>query len=441
MKYARIATLSLLPLCLAVTGCSDDDTGTENDKVPMEGEWETVVDRAIFVHNSTEEVAAALGVTQITYLGIGKAAGDNLVNRGHVEVIYAEDHAGLIENNFDNPPLISVEIRKFTTADSDESAAENLAKSALYAYTQSPGEAAPTPEMDPSWCVQEIPDPTGSGGNLSMWQENCYLTVWYDGLSQPLRDGADIRVTVPADWKGLVEIVTGDNIQDAVSYPRRSDVTIKDLYGDAKVTLESGEAKVRLSEASLEVLTCSVQEHEDCRAARWNTDDAGGCIDADGMDDDGHCSSAPDCAADSECMQNNCFCNPDDFRAIQVTTQDLKAANVTVDLPSDLWTAVQAQNNEPSLSSDSDPLCLATVDCNEFDGCEIDEDNSANEWKQYVELNDLGDDNIEGLGIQLKAESDACANIPVARSPEDLDNPVTEKRGDVRVCSGCLSDL
>ena len=408
--------------------------------VPMAGEWETVVDRAIFIHDPAE--AEQLGVSAISWMSIGRALGDNMLNRGQVEVIYADDHMGDIMEGFENAPAISVEVRKFTTVWSDIDLDDNLAQLSLYAYTVPP-DHVPMPNMDGDWCVRDFSDPFNSGEDVPLWQDGCYLTVWFNGIVQPMRDGADFRVTLPADWRGTLDIETSDNVADSVSYPRRSDVTIRDLAGTARVSLESGEANIRLADDYLEVATCDEQAHEDCRAARWNTSDAGACIGAENAEQNDECAqlATGDCDADPQCMVNDCICGPDDFHSLDIETREGTAGDITVDLPAHLWADVLAENMDPDLTPESDPSCEATVECEQFGSCELDEDNTDPPGRVQVELNDLGDDNVEGLGLQLHAQTHACAFVPVAESPADYEQPVSEARGDVTICSGCLDGI
>ena len=90
MKYTRLAALTLLPLCVSLA-CGDNSGSGSSEKLPIEGEWETVVENVVFPYTADFESA---GIPLITSLSIGRKTGNNLVNRGHVEVIFSEAHNG-----------------------------------------------------------------------------------------------------------------------------------------------------------------------------------------------------------------------------------------------------------------------------------------------------------------------------------------------------------
>ncbi|GEM_PF-1234248 len=430
MKYTRFAALSILSFGLSL-GC---DSVTANEQnLPLDEEWVTVIDNVIFPYTQ-DFVKKPYETNLVNTLNIGRRTGSNLVNRGHVEVIYSKEFNGKADPN--NMPNIKVEMRRFTTAHDDNDAKAQMEKTKLYAFTAAPSDKVPDESYEDKRCEQPwVPSPD----NYTVWPDGCFLTVYYDGLTQPLRDGADLRVTVPAAWRGKLNINTSDNIQDT-PYPRRSNVTVTDLAGSVEVEFDEGVANIRLADDFLEVTNCTAEDIQTCRDVGWNLADAMSCSTAEGKDDP-TClglDKEADCAANENCVWNGCPCKSDNFATIKVSSSSNRSGNITVDMPPGIWATARLQNQDSALSPASDPGCTAKVECGDFTSCDIDAAGSEMPWEIVAELNDLGDDNIAGSGVQITAVSATCGYVEVAEDPEDWDNGEVVARGNINLCSGCL---
>jgi hypothetical protein len=319
----------------------------------------------------------------------GTDVGDNFINRGDVEVF------------FNGPEgQVTVQLRKFTFAPDAAQAQENWDR--LIPWNYSGSVAPPSEENEPENCTQAFRD-------------GCQVRVWYNGQTQPVRDGADIRVTLPPSYVGHLDIVTEDNIAED-QYPDRGDVTIKGLRGSAEIELDSGNVQVKLADGILEGPTCGPEAVAACE----------GYLDPDTMD--------------PKPWDTNCGCT--DFGQVKVASRPERATNVTVDMPGDLWGTANMENAQPGMTKSSDPLCTASVsECQGIDACEdlIYDDNFP--WKRQTEFNDPGDAAPAGAGFGFPLKSESCQNVTVVDGPDDFDEtaePPTEKRGDLVVCSGCL---
>lgn len=358
----------LLLACSALlfTGCSDDGTGIGEGNQPYVDSWETVLDGP----------AAA-----IEFLSIGdRQTSDNFANRGDIEVNYVE-----------GTDKITVEMQRFTIAKSQDIADENFAKLEPWRYNISAPEA-PAPDMDPEACFAEE-------------QTGCYVRVYYDGQIQPIRDGANFRVTLPVGWEGDLELVTEDNINEGIeTYPDRSDVSVMGLNGNLAVDLDSGNVQVKVDP---------------------NIDHYAGC------------SGSADCeAANFDPM--SCGCT--EPTNIDISNNTGQASNITVDVSdaSNWYTAKLV--NEGMFSSSDDFVCNATIDCAPFADCGIDPDYANLDHEERAEINYPGEPAIAGGGIRVTLASDDCDNILYVNDENDYDseNLPEEKRGELLMCVGCL---
>jgi hypothetical protein len=311
----------------------------------------------------------------------GSITNDNFANRGDVEVYYTNDSN-----------VISVQMRRFTFADAEDEAAFD--KLSLWAYNV--GVAPPTPEMAPNKCDEGV------------WLDSCQIRVYYDGLAQPLRDGADLRVFLPRTWEGVLEIETQDNDFEPERYPDRGDVTVKGAAGSVDVELDAGNVQIEmasdLEEAPLE---CDADQHQACWDVDWDVADP--------------------------------TCNCTEFGGIRVASRAGRASNVTIETPPDIWISASMQNEQPGINPQSDPLCTATIACDEFDACDLDPLNAGMDWKVGAFINDT-DSNIDGAGYTVNVNVGACAEVPFASGPDDFDaeDPESEARGFLHLCSDCL---
>lgn len=352
---------------------------TGGDRAPYVDEWELV-----------DEGPA----TELRKLSIGgRISSDNFANRGDVEVIY--DPAAT---------TIRVEMQRFTIASSAESAEEAFASMSYWGYDSATPSASPDPALA---CF--LPE-----------NDACYIRNYYDGMTQPIRDGVNFRVTIPAGWDGDLVVGTSDNLGEGIeTYPDRSDVSVDGLAGTLEVDLDSGNLEVRVDPNIDHYAGCSAND-------ACETGDAGAMPPVGPFDP-------------------MCGCSDPTF--ITVENGPGQASNITIDVPAashvtenGRWYDVRLENTG-DFSSSADFECTATIRCEEFGaGCVINPDFTAIGYKEWAEINYPGDPAIPGTGIQVNATSQGCANITYLEDPldYDLDTWPEEKRGDLLVCSGCL---
>lgn len=351
----------------SLTGCQKPDDPTDI-RAPYVDEWVT---------------EAELPAAQFTTLSIGdRLASDNFSNRGDVEVIYDA-----------NTQVITVEMQRFTVASSLEDAQGAFDRMEYWGYNLVTPEK-PTDELMLDACDQ-ITDPL---------HDRCFIRAYYDGLFQPVRDGANFRITVPAGWAGDLDIVTSDNLDEGVdTYPDRSDVKVDGLNGNLSVDLDSGNVEVRM----------------DPNIAHY-----AGCGNSQACED----------------MDYVMGCGCSEPTNVSIANKPGQASNITVDVgTADNWYTMILENRGTFSSSD-DFVCNATIDCDAFSDCVIDPDYAAQESQERAEINYPGVPAIEGAGIRISLISEACANIKYVDGPDDYDtDPLPEeKRGELRACVGCL---
>lgn len=161
----------------------------------------------------------------------GDPVDDNFVNRGDVEV------------RFDGEPgRILVEVRRFTNAEGEQAALDNFDKLSLWAYE---GPVAP-------------PTETAEGaGCYEAWRDGCQIRAYFEGLQQPIRDGMDLRITLPPGSVESLVVTTSDSAVDD-DYPNRGDVTVLGLEGSADILTGSGRTRIELgpnAQGSLSAIT------------------------------------------------------------------------------------------------------------------------------------------------------------------------------------------
>jgi hypothetical protein len=371
--------------CLALTACPTPPP-TGGDRAPFVDEWELV----------DEGPADAL-----TKLSIGgRISSDNFANRGDVEVIYDP-----------SATTVKVEMQRFTIASNADSADEAFGRMSYWGYNAStPGPRDPMNAEDAALrCF--LPE-----------NDACYIRNYYDGMSQPIRDGVNFRVTIPAGWDGDLEITTSDNLGEGIeTYPDRSDVSVDGLAGTLAVDLDSGNLEIRVDP---------------------NVDHYAGCSANDACE-------TGDPSADPPVGPFDSACGCADPTFINIENGPGQASNITIDVPTTShvteagrWYDVRLENTG-DFSSSADFSCTATIRCEDFGaGCVINPDFAGPnvENKEWAEINYPGDPAIPGTGIQVNATSQGCANITYLEDPldYDLDTWPEEKRGDLLVCSGCL---
>lgn len=371
----------MFALCLPAA-CESESGGNDAEETGESGDGDCVGSIAYADAWVKEIDAASLGDTMTITIG-GTPVSDNFTNRGDVEVRY--DGA---------PGTVSVELRRFMIGTDEQAAKDEWSKLQSWAYSGSI--VAPSDDIAPDNCA------TG-------FRDGCAIRVWYDGQTQPLLLGADIRVTLPPDWPGFLEIVTEDaTVQDDV--PLRGSVRIDDLYGSAEIELDSGVVEVKLADDILEGPTCGSALVDACQ----------NYVDPDTQQ------PAP--------WDVGCGCT--DFGQVRVESRAERAADVTVDVPGTLWATANMDNAQPGLSLDSTPLCTAEVDCAGIGSCEDLIYDASYPWKHQAELNDPGDFAPAGAGYGLVLRSEGCQIV------DEVDvadcQGTSEARGFLKVCSGCL---
>lgn len=301
----------------------------------------------------------------------GRLTDDNFANRGDIEILHVEGSTQIV-----------VELQRFTFASSAEQAEEAFARMSLWAYgldaVERPSEAI-------------AGDACGFGES-----DSCQLRTYYDGLFQPVRDGANIRVTLPRGWTGELELVTEDNVADG-DYSDRGDVLVDGLAGRLQVELDSGRARVQLDS--------SYEQYPGCPA-----NDS--CIEAG--------------------MAPGCGCS--DFGHVRIEARNGQAADILVDVPSQNYYTATLRNDDPQLELG----CSVVIDCAAFPDCTLDPDFEDAVAQKRAAINDPGPPAAAGTGIHVNLHSGACAMIDHAEAPSDwVEGESVEVRGSIRLCSGC----
>lgn len=312
-----------------------------------------------------EELVVALpeGLERISVGGLVEDA--NFANRGDILVSYTGT-AGEMR----------VEARRFAAAVDTTAAKAQFDALALWAYEGALVEPGSHLLGEPCF---------------DAWRDECQLRVFYDDpdegpdATQPLRLGADFRITLPPDYGGRLELTTEDELEAH----ELSDVIVGGLEGSLDVELGSGTVEIRVAEDNPGV-RCEQAELEACEAADWALDC--GCLDLGWIDVES-------------------FGHPD----------------VTIDLPADAWARVGLEVRDPPYD------CPLIVECGDFDACEISEPNAA---VRLARLNDPSDGASANDGMRVGVGFDGCADVTHEPWPECAE--VIEPRGSARVCSGCL---
>lgn len=371
-----------LAALLLLTACPADDA---ERFIPFRDAWTTEVDGVPFPYLDAD------GAAQITTLTIGgTGVGNNFYNRGDIIVQYDASH----DAASGSPGRITVEIRRFTGADNEGAADDDYGALHLWAYADG------SPQK---------PSDTDSALDCSeTWQEGCHVRIWYDGIDQPIRSGADIRVTLPSNYAHDVNIVTEDNDQDS-NYLNRANVCIRDLAGSANVTLGSGLAFASLAADITPAPKCSDAQIQACETYQ----------DTDGND------AAWDVA-----------CGCDTFGTLAFGTHGGAAANVQVDMPGTLWANMVARNED----SERRDNCTSSIDVPNT----VPLAPSSGPWDANGESNHPSDAAPPGSGYGMTLSSDACAPVAHTENPGDFigedadpDEQQTDDRGNLEICVDC----
>jgi hypothetical protein len=365
----RLLTPSLL-LCAAASigGCPNDDTPIDAGREPYIDEWETVL----------EVPGSSLG--ELGYLSIGdRETMTNFANRGDVEVRYDPAATGL-----------KVEMQRFTIAKSQDIANDAFDHMQVWIFD------AATPARPNTFIPEE-------DGCFIEGATSCYIRAYYDGQSQPVRDGANFRITLPAGWDGKLDIITEDNLEEGVGvYPDRSDVSVYNAAGSVGVDLDSGNVTISLDPNIAHFAGCSA-------------------------------------SASCEEMGFPMMCGCTDPTTVTVLNGTGQASNIVVDVPANKWYTAKLEN-QGTFSAGAEFVCTATIDCESFEDCVLDPAYTTIEYQERAEINWPGDPAVMGTGVNINITSQDCANIDYIEGKDDYETEVfpNEQRGNLRLCSGCV---
>lgn len=415
-RKGRIAALSLLVL----TGCGDcrlfvlgsgPGFGSDDDQArmrPFRDAWRVE-------HEGPFHVLDAAGDPFIRSLRIGRdhAFNDNFSNRGDVIV------------RFDGPPdTIRVELRRFAFAFDDENADEQMSRLLLWARDADIDAPQPSRRLDDtSRC-----DGVDVDGVVRPWRDGCAIYVEYDGLSQLARVGADIRITLPPDYRELLSIATQDNDEEA-AYPNRGDVCVVDSQADLEVQLGSGRTFVRMALGTLggdpaappnPMPACPDRAVKACNEfvdpitgepAPW----------------------APECP---------CVAEGYTAAGVRVIAETPAASDIVVDVRARTWAnfrlenlgGVTPQQERCTAQLVGFPNGAVTLDDRGFEAMA----------RTVGSVHAIAGATAGGLDVELV--SGACARVGEVGSPEafealreDDEEPPTELRGNLQLCADCLA--
>lgn len=378
------SSLALSLVILGGPGACGGENHPVADERPFRAEWtqEAVIP---FVHTGAE------GEILISKVSIGGPAGpDNFANRGDVVVLF--DGA---------PDTMTVDLRRFTMASSDASADAQLDLLGLWAYEGSL--LLPRDKDADEQCL---------GG----WRSECQLRVYAEAQTQREVAGADIRVHLPPDYRGVVEVQTEDD--SALSdYLNRGDVCIDGLPGSADVHLQSGRAWVRLADEVTPTPTCPAA-------------DVAACESYSVLDAEGQPVAAPWA---SECP---CVASGHAYGRVTVDSRNLDITDVKVDIPPGLWGSLKLVNRlTEALVRD----CTATVS---LPGEDLELDVPNNAAAAGGLMNYPGESAVSGAGYRLSLQSGTCGPVAFTEGPDGFvgrgGEQDVERRGDLEVCSGCI---
>ncbi len=377
----------------------DDDGHDGNDDqpslecpLPTRDEWRLEYEGELDLLDDDD----APRITNII-IGTPDPFGDNFINRGDIIVDFTGE-----------PGQIEIELRRFTFACDDDVQA-TFDKLSLWAFNENVSAPKRPAEMSAD------ADCTADGAG---WLDGCGIYVYYEGQQQLARAGADIRVTLPPDYRQNIDILATDNVvEDA--YPNHGNVCINNLHASADVTLENGIALVKLAPDATPAPACGPAQVADC------TD----------VDD-------PTTIAGMEgAWSSNCACaNQLLMGSLNVQADAPYAADIVVDVPADLWVSLTAEN-ESGGGEPECPIAMSTYG-GDFVPDEAQYDPSE-PWRLIGDANKPSDAALAGGGYALKLTSASCQPVASVEAPEAYAPDVeleTETRGFVQLCSGCLAD-
>ena len=337
------------------------------------------------------------GDKPISSLDIGRAEyNDNFANRGDVEVYFDQD-----------AEVITVEVRFYDFSDDltalgDDATNGTLADMSLWAYAGSGNPKRPQEMKAEDDCTKDT------------WKSGCKITTYYNGLAQPVRAGADLRVHLPKNYRGTLNVTTGDNLSEG-SFPRLGNVTIDGICGSGDIRLAQGEAKVKVCRALSPAPTCAPADVKTCenyldemgKPAPWSSS----------------------CTA----------CPADKFGQLKIESTKPWAGNITVDIPKNTWLNANLANEE----TDKPHECKPVLDNCTADVCKVTSDDGSG-YSTSGEFNYPGVSAASGAGFNLTVKSAGCTPVtffPDAKSwnaDPALSKPKTEQHGQIKVCTDCI---
>ena len=371
------------------SGCGNEPSGT-SARMPFRDGWEVVADQS-FVHTTTDGA-------QIFDLTIGgREENDNFANRGDVIV------------TFDGPDdRILVEMRRFTFNTNDDTAQQDFDDLSLWAYTSSTGRPQD----------QDMADDCVASG----WQNGCQVRVYYDGQAQLKRSGADLRVTLPADYRYKLNVVTQDNVEEE-DYLNRGNVCVSNLFATANIEVESGKVWASLARNVTPAPKCTEDQIDKCE--NWTVED-----------EEGNMVPAP-WAPECDCIA----VGGGEFGRLEVASREETAADITVDMPAGLWASVKAENTGMGQEA-SGEHCDAKIEVANFEPNDTGNDSP---WEAFGNVNYPGEPAIAGAGFSVVASSKSCEPVAFTENPDDFvgvgkgEEQDSEERGNVRVCTDCIT--
>jgi hypothetical protein len=395
LKSLSALGLWVLAACGSQGGCNNEPPGT-SQRSPYRDRWVTEVDQE-FVHTDGEGTPLIFD-----FIVGGREENDNFANRGDIIV------------EFDGPPnRILVEMRRFTFAATEDAAEEDYDALQAWAYTSSPGR--PQDQAPEDNCIKAADDPDQS------WQQGCELRVYYDGQSQLKRSGADIRVTLPPDYKYKISAFTQDNIEEE-DYLNRGNICMSGLYGTATLETESGKIWASLARNVQEAPKCTAEQIDKCE--NWTVED-----------DMGNVTPAP-WAPECDCIA----VGGGEFGRLEAKSREETAADIVIDIPEGLWASAKAENTGMGQSASGDH-CDATIEVANFEPNETGNDSP---WQAFGNVNYPGAPAIAGAGYSIVATSKSCEPVQYTEDPADFvgtgngKEQTSEERGNVRICTDCV---
>lgn len=245
------------------------------------------------------------------------------------------------------------------------------------------------------------PDRAADDGDCTvLWHEGCGVRVIHEGSTQKVRSGMDLRVVLPADYRGRITVATEDLIEDA-DYQNRGNVCIWGLPGSASVALGSGQALVTMADTLQSAPSCAPADVAACDAQGW---------------------------------ANGCRCTSDDQTFGQLSIQSTHPADIAVQTVPSVWSrfdiAVELPQNANSVP------CSAQIDLAGADLAAAE-----NPWTAAGETAPPPGA-IDDGGYAMTIRSKGCRAVSFVEDPDAFvqggEGMIDAQRGDLKICDGCV---